>query len=56
MPVHRGSLGLPGQIDHFLHGFGIAGDNDGLNFNLVLLEVSDDVFTPGAAGFNVEDG
>ena len=56
VPVHRRGLGLAGEGDHFLHGFAVTGDDEGLDLDFLALEVSDDFVAPWATAFDVENG
>ncbi len=56
VPIEGGSLGLAGEGYHFLHGFAVAGDVEGLDFDFFVGEVGDDFVAPWATAFDIEDG
>lgn len=56
MPVHGGRLRLAREVFHFLHGFAVTGDDDGLDCDVFALEVGDHFVAPRATGLEVKDG
>ena len=55
-PIHGGSFGLTGQVDHGLHGLAIARDDNRSVGNAFRVEELNDFFAPRTASFDVECG